>query len=88
MASDCSSPPIPSRVERELGVSDLKEMFHAEDTEWHLYKRKNGTVGIQAPTKAGLHNVEQAVEKGAARLGTARGVSRRGAIKAAKKKRA
>jgi len=74
------------KPERELGRQDLRELFNVTEAEWLLYKRADGSVGIQAPTMRGKSNVDRAVAAGAIRLPDAKGVSRKEAIKAAKTK--
>jgi hypothetical protein len=69
----------------ELGRQDLREMFHVADAEWWVYRRKNGSVGVQPPTKRGERNYRRAVRDGAADLGKVTGVSLKEAAAAAKR---
>lgn len=68
----------------ELSKDSLRHAFGVLGTRWHLYRRANGTVGIQADTKRGVHNMDQALKNGAKLIGIAIGVSRDEAIRAAK----
>jgi hypothetical protein len=70
----------------ELTVGFLRDLFHAADGVWLLYRRPNGTVGVQAPTKRGYRNYDAAIARGCQKIGTATGVSRAEAVRAAKKK--
>jgi hypothetical protein len=76
----------PEPQEWALTVPNLRDLFHAADAVWLLYRRPNGTVGVQAPTKRGYRNYERAIANGCEKIGTATGVSRKEAVRAAKKK--
>jgi hypothetical protein len=74
-----------SYTQTELGRQDLREMFHVTEAEWLLYRRKDGSIGVQSPTKRGERNYQKALKAGATPLGKVKGVSRKEAVAAAKK---
>lgn len=67
-----------------LGIQDLRSKFNADEAQWLLYRRPNGTVGIQAPTKRGTRNYDAALARGCEKIGMVVGVSRKEALRAAK----
>jgi hypothetical protein len=70
---------------RELGIKDLREMFHVDEAAWLLYRWPNGRVAGQPDTKRGKRNLELALKEGAVNIGRATGVSLKCALAAAKK---
>jgi hypothetical protein len=68
----------------KLTIQDLRSKFNADEAQWLLYRRKDGTVGIQAPTKRGTRNYDAALARGCKAIGMVVGVSRKEALRAAK----
>lgn len=65
---------------QQLTINSLRDLFHVLDASWTVYRRKNGSIGCQPTSKAGVHNVGLAVAAGGKVLADVSGVSRREAI--------
>jgi hypothetical protein len=67
-------------TDRRLTVNELDDSFLVADASWVVYRRRDGSVGIQPATRRGLANVAACRRAGGRVILRVQGVSRREAL--------